>query len=105
MTKNNLFGWGLFAGADASTYTGDLADGYVATLRLRKFLRGGHDLGLTLGASEATLQLGEPRANQWIRVSSSMELPYDFYLIGEVEYNTGDDLKGERYSLEFGYRF
>jgi hypothetical protein len=103
--KSGLFGWKLFAGADASYYTGDLADGYVATLRLRKYFAKGHDLGLTLGASEATFQANEPRANQWIRVSSSIELPYDFYVIGEVEVNTGDDLKGERYSLEFGYRF
>lgn len=103
---SNLFGWMLLGGADVTYYTGGVAEGYVASLRVRKYLRGGHDLGLTIGASE-TKVLGAvaPRSNQWARLSGTLELPFRLYLLGEIEYSTGDDLEGTRYLAEIGRRF
>lgn len=107
--KTNLFGWALLAGADFSYYDGGVAHGYVGSLRVRKYLAHGNDLGLTLGASSAQIStLGlhtAARQNQWIRLSSTWQLPLDLYVMGELEYDTGDDLEGQRYTIEIGYRF
>lgn len=107
--KTNLFGWALMAGADVSYYDGGVANGYVGSVRLRKYLAHGNDLGLTLGASSAQIStLGlhtAARQNQWVRLSGTWQLPLQLYLMGELEYDTGDDLEGQRYTLEIGYHF
>ncbi len=107
--KTNLFGWSLTAGADASFYDGGIARGFVASARARKAIGSGNDLGLTLGMSSAqitSLDLAAPtRRNQWVRLSGTWRLPWSLYLMGEAEYDTGDDVNGTRYLLEVGYTF
>lgn len=96
----------LSTGLDLSMYSGGVADGYVATFRVRRPFRGGHDLGLTLGTSSVTLaSLPGARSNQWARLSGTVQLPWRLYVIGELEYDTGDDLAGTRYLVEVGYQF
>ncbi|KAB2963739.1 MAG: FAD-binding protein, partial [Thermoanaerobaculia bacterium] len=55
LLRANAFGAPLLLGGDASLYRGGTAEGWVANLRARWSFRRGHDLGLTLGASEAEL--------------------------------------------------
>jgi len=112
LMRANAFGAPLLVGGDASFYSGGTAEGWVANLRARWSFRRGHDLGLTLGASEAEIVPGlpggatfEPRANQWARLSGTLQLPYGLFLYGEYEYDTGDDFEGDRAGLELGYRF
>lgn len=102
------FGRPLLLGVDGSVYSGGAADGWVGTLRARWAFRGGHDLGLTFGASEARVgaEYGlSPRTNQWVRLSGTVELPWRLFLYGEYELATGDDFEGDRALVEVGYRF
>lgn len=106
--KSGLADLPLSLGGDASLYAGGTAEGYVANLRAGWTLRGGHDLALTLGASEARLTDYEdldPRLNQWARLSGTAQLPYRLWLYGEYELLLGDDSEGDRAALEVGYRF
>ncbi len=108
LLKGGSFGQPLLLGGDLSWYTGGVAEGYVASLRGRWAFRSGHDLGLTVGAAEARMieaAFGPARSNQWIRLSGTLQLPFRIYLFGEYELSTGDDLDGERATLEVGHRF
>jgi hypothetical protein len=108
LLKTGVFGSPLMLGGDGSFYSGGSAEGWVASLRARWVFRGGHDLGLTLGASEATFPdlVGvEARANEWVRLSGTVQLPFRLYLYGEYELATGDDFEGDRAMLELAYRF
>ncbi|HSM13927.1 MAG TPA: hypothetical protein VLA66_07640 [Thermoanaerobaculia bacterium] len=106
--RAQAFGWPLMLGGDATFYAGGDAEGWVASLRGRWVFRGGHDVGLTLGGSEASLPDFpdlDSRLNQWIRVSGTVQLPARLFLFGEYEIQTGDDLEGDRAMIELGYRF
>ena len=108
LMKANAFGSPLTLGGDASFYSGGTADGWVADLRTSWSFRAGHDLGLTLGASSVTMSGdfgGDPRMNEWARLSGTLQLPLRFYVYGEYEYDTGDDLEGDHALVEVGYRF
>lgn len=108
LLKGGVFGWPLLLGGNLSWYQGGVAEGYVASLRGRWSFRAGHDLALTIGASEATMveaAFGPSRSNQWVRLSGTLQLPFRIFLFGEYELSTGDDLEGSRATLELGYRF
>jgi len=96
----------LLLGGDASLYSGGFAEGYLVTLRAARYFQGGHDLSLTVGTSVATVPSDSTDfQRQWVRLSGTIQLPRRFFLLAEVEYNTGDDLDGQRYRAELGYRF
>ena len=103
------FGLPWLIGGDGSFYSGGTAEGWVANLRTRWSFRGGHDLGLTIGGSQAKLSgafaSSAPRNNQWARLSGTVQLPFRVYVYGEYEYDTGDDLEGNHALFELGYRF
>jgi hypothetical protein len=48
---------------------------------------------------------GEDRTTQWLRLMGRGELGRRVYLQGDLEYDTGDDLKGPRAFVEVGVRF
>ncbi|MCP3962186.1 MAG: hypothetical protein GY719_30455 [bacterium] len=103
----NIGGHNLLLGVDFSGFSGDTSDGYRVSLRSRKYFDGGHDIGLTLGTSTTTNTIGGipvDTENQWIRLSGTARLPKRFFLLSEVEITDGDDLAGERYILQLGYR-
>jgi hypothetical protein len=102
---SNVFNWNLLLGADYSGFSGDTSEGFRAGLRIQKYFRSGHDLELTLGTSSTELlATREVRDNQWLRLSGTLQLGRRFYLLGELESATGDDLEGERLFLQLGYR-
>lgn len=105
--KAESFGLPLLLGGDASFYSGGVAEGFVANLRARWAFAGGHDFGIALGASEATLSDFDldPRSNQWLRLSGTAQLPYRLWVYGEYELQAGDDVEGDRAAVEVGYRF
>jgi len=108
LLHSRVFGVPLLLGVDGTYYSGDAADGWVASLRGRYSFRGGHDLGLTLGASESRVGSEfalSPRSNQWARLSGTVQLPGRLWLYGEYEVQTGDDFEGDRAFVELGYRF
>ncbi len=106
----NFLGKKLLVGLNFSSYSGETTDGLMLTLQARKYFRGGHDVGLTVGSSTTTVKAvggfaGDTQANQWLRLSSSIRLPRRFFLLAELEVTQGDDLEGQRLILELGYRF
>ncbi len=102
---SNVFGWNMLVGGDFSGFDGDTSSGYRAGVRVQKYFRSGHDVELTYGLSSTDLiATGEVRKNQWLRLSGTLQLGRRFYLLGELESATGDDLEGERLFLQLGYR-
>lgn len=102
---SNVFGWNMLVGGDFSGFDGDTSSGYRAGVRVQKYFRSGHDVELTYGRSSTDLiATGEVRKNQWLRLSGTLQLGRRFYLLGELESATGDDLEGERLFLQLGYR-
>ncbi len=102
---SNVFHWNMLVGADYSGFDGDTSSGFRAGLRVQKYFSSGHDLELTYGTSTTDLATtGEVRKNQWLRLSGTLQLGRRFYLLGELESATGDDLEGERLFLQLGYR-
>jgi hypothetical protein len=97
--------WNLLLAADYSHFSSAASEGQRIGLQARKYFRGGHDVGLTLGASETTSMLaGEVRQNRWLRLSGNSRLPRSFFVLWEVELDDGDDLAGVRSTLRLGYR-
>jgi hypothetical protein len=108
LLKSGVFGTRLLLGGDASYYSGGSAEGWVASLRASWAFRGGHDLGLAIGGSESKFPdsgFSAPRHNQWLRLSTTVQLPFRMFLYGEYELSTGDDFEGDRAFLELAYRF
>lgn len=99
----------LLVAVQFSGYRGETSEGYLVSLQARKYLRGGHDVGLTVGASQSAVSpvggfTGSDRLNQWVRLQATARLPRRFFLLGEAEIASGDDLEGQRFILELGYR-
>lgn len=103
--KSDLFGWNLLLGADYSGFSGDLSSGERAGIRAQKYFSTGHDVEITFGASRLTLpQTLTETENRWIRLSGTLQLWGNLYLLGEYETTSGDELAGDRLFLQLGYR-
>ncbi len=103
----NIGGKNVLLGLDFSGFSGDTSDGYRVSLRARKYFDGGHDVGVTLGTSTTTSMIaGLPvdSENQWVRINGTARLPKRFFVLAEVEVTEGDDLAGERFIIQLGYR-
>lgn len=102
----NVFGWNLLLGADFASFSGETSEGYRAGVRVHKYFAKGFDLELNVGRSTTTLvRLDEDRLSEWVRLSGTAQLGRHYFLIGEYETTTGDELAGERLFLQLGYRF
>jgi opacity protein-like surface antigen len=78
----------------------------MARARVSKTLGAGHQLSLVLGALEQENQaLNQTSSVQWVRLGFWFELPLNLFGRAGYEYNTGDDLEGQRVNLGLGYRF
>lgn len=102
---SNVMGWNLLLGADYSAYDGDTSKGYRAGVRVQKYFGSGHDIELTLGTIEnQLLTTGTTTNNEWIRLAGTVQLGRRFFLLGEYEVTSGDELAGKRIFLQLGYR-
>jgi hypothetical protein len=89
-----------------SVYSGEVSDGLLATLDVRRSFKGGHDVGLLYGYSSSDLTTGdEERSNDWLRLGGRLQLPARFFASAEIETLSGDDQEGNRLYLDLGYRF
>ena len=103
----NIGGKNILLGLDFSSFSGETSEGYRVSLRGRKYFSRGHDLGLTIGSSTTTSRLAGlsvDSVNQWVRLNGTIRLPKRFFVLAEVEVTEGDDLAGERFILQLGYR-
>lgn len=103
----SIGGKNILLGLDFSGFSGDTSDGYRVSLRGRKYFDGGHDIGLTVGTSITSNHIaGLPvdSENSWVRLNGTVRLPKRFFLLTEIEVTEGDDLAGERFIVQLGYR-
>ncbi len=69
-------------------------------------LRGGHLMRLSYGYYGYALKADNSENHRnWVRINSQWELPLDMFMSGEYQYDWGDDLNGQRFFIELGYRF
>lgn len=102
----NVFGSGLSFGLDGSGFTNGYADGGLVTARLGWRAIAGHTLDVSYGYSlYRVAETEQDRTTQWLRFVGRGELTRRLYVLGDVEYDTGDDLKGPRVFLELGVFF
>jgi hypothetical protein len=102
----NLFGSGFSVGVDGSGFSNGYTDGGLLTARVGRRFAAGHLLDLSYGRSFYQVKLTqENRSTQWLRLLGRSELGHRVYLQGDFEYDSGDDLKGPRGSLELGILF
>jgi hypothetical protein len=102
----NLFGSGFSVGVDGSGFSNGYTDGGLVMARLGRRLAGGHLFDLSYGRSFYNVKLTQQsRTTQWVRLLGRGELGHRVYVQGDFEYDSGDDLKGPRGSLELGMLF
>jgi hypothetical protein len=102
----NLFSSGLSAGLNGSGFTNGYADGGLVSANLGWSLGRGHMMDLSCGYSlYRVTQTAESRNTQWLRFLGRAQLNRWFYVLGDLEYDAGDDLEGPRIFLELGVLF
>ena len=102
----NLLRSGFSAGLDASGFSNGYTDGGLVSVRLGRRFGAGHMLDLSWGRSLYRIKLDEQqRTTQWLRLVGRLELRRHFFVVGDLEYDTGDDLQGPRVFLELGSVF
>jgi hypothetical protein len=102
----DLFSSGYSVGIDGTGFSNGYTDGGLVSARLGRRFAAGHMLDLSYGRSFYHVKdTGQDRTTQWLRLLGRGELGHRVYLQGNVEYDTGDDLKGPRGFLELGVLF
>jgi hypothetical protein len=102
----NVWVRGLLLGVDLSVFSNPFTEGHLATARVSKSFRGGHQVSLILGTlDQQDVAFGGTRSDQWVRLLGWIELPLGLFARAELEGDTGDDLEGRRITLGLGYRF
>lgn len=105
INHGNVFGKAVFLGLDVSAFRGATSEGRLATARIRKYLRAGHDFGLTLGYSESQSLFAEGvRQIKWARFETVIQLPWRLFLLAEFEMGFGLEAQ-TRELVQLGYRF
>jgi hypothetical protein len=103
---SNLFSSGFSVAIDGSGFTNGYADGGLLSGRVGWRLPAGHTLDLSYGYSlYRVADTQEDRTTQWLRLGGRVELGRRLYVLGDFEYDAGDDLKGPRGFLELGVVF
>ena len=106
LRHSNLFSSGFSAGLDGSGFTNGYAEGGLLSGYLGLRFDSGHMLNVSYGYSLYRVTLtDEDRTTQWLRFMGRLELGRRFYVLGDVEYDAGDDLQGPRGFLELGVIF
>ena len=102
----NLLGSGFSVGLDASGFSNGYTDGGLVSARLGRRFGAGHMVDLSYGRSLYRIKLDEQeRVTQWLRFVGRIELTRHFFVVSDLEYDTGDDLQGPRVFLELGSVF
>jgi hypothetical protein len=97
---------GLSVGLDGTGFTNGYTEGGVVMARVGRRFDAGHVVDVSYGYSTYRVKLNEEdRSTQWVRLLARAELVRRLYVQGDVEYDSGDDLKGPRAFLEVGILF
>ena len=102
----NAFGSQVSLGVDGVGFSNGYTDGVLVTAQAGRAFARGHYLDLSYGRSVYNLRdVDERRVTQWLRLTGRFQVVRAFYVVGDFEYDRGDDLKGPRVFLEAGYQF
>ncbi len=102
----SAFGTGLSVGIDATGFTNGYTEGGLASARVGRLFASGHSLDLSYTRSlYHVLQTDENRTTQFLRLVGRASLSRRFYVLGDLEYDRGDDLEGPRAFVEVGVLF
>jgi hypothetical protein len=106
LRHDSLLGSGLAVGIDGSGFANGYTKGGLASAHIGRRFGAGHFLDLSYGRSLYRVkESSQDRVTQWSRFLARVELGRRFYLLGDAEYDTGDDFKGPRGLLELGVIF
>jgi hypothetical protein len=101
----SLFG-GLSVGLDASGFSNGYTDGGLVSARVGRRFAAGHMLDFSWGRSLYRVKLDETeRSTQWLRLVGRVEITRHFFVVTDLEYDSGDDLEGPRVFFELGSVF
>jgi hypothetical protein len=101
----NLIG-GLSVGIDGSGFTNGYTKGGLLSARAGWRAAAGHTLDVLYGYSRYRVeQTEETRGQQWLRLIGRGQLGRHFYVLGDLEFDAGDDLEGPRLFIEAGVIF
>lgn len=102
----NAFGSGHSVGIDGTGFSNGYTEGALVSARLGRRLGAGSLLDLSYGRSFYRIKAtAEDRTTEWLRFLARLDLPHRLYVLGDVEYDRGDDLRGPRGLIEIGVRF
>jgi hypothetical protein len=102
---SNLF-HGLSVGLNGSGFTNGYTKGGLISARAGWRAAAGHTVDLSYGYSRYRVeQTEQDRSQQWLRLVGRGELGRRFYVLGDLEYDSGDDLDGPRVFVELGVVF
>lgn len=102
----NLWGRSMTLGLDVAGFSNGFTDGYLVTGGIGKRIGRGHTLDLSYSRSLYNVrETMDRRTTQWLRVVGRGEVSRHVYVLGDFEYDRGDDLKGPRGYFELGYQF
>ncbi|MGD8895052.1 MAG: hypothetical protein PVJ73_03365 [Acidobacteriota bacterium] len=97
---------GISVGLDGSGFTNGYTKGGLVSARAGWRAAAGHTLDLSFGYSRYRVeQTQQDRAQQWLRLIGRAELGRRLYVLGDLEYDNGDDLEGPRAFVELGVLF
>jgi hypothetical protein len=97
---------GLSVGVDGSGFTNGYTKGGLVSFRAGWRAGAGQTLDLSYGYSRYRVeQTEETRHQQWLRLIGRAPLGRRFYVLGDLEYDAGDDLEGPRLFVELGVLF
>jgi hypothetical protein len=104
--RHSNFFRGLSVGLDGYGFTNGYTEGGMVMARGGWRARAGHTLDVSYGYSRYTVeQTQEDRTQQWLRFMGRGQLPYGLFVLGDLELDSGDELKGPRFFLELGIVF
>lgn len=106
LTKANFLLRRLSFSLNAAGFSTEFTRGFTGTARLGHNFVDGHRLEVAFGTYAYNFTSGAvSRNNQWVQANLYLSLLRHLFLSGQLEYDWGSDLKGQRILAEFGYRF
>lgn len=106
INKSNLIIRGLFINLNYADFSGPFSEGRNGSATLGQSFSSGHRISVDYGFYGYTVtSVAETRNNRWARFNMDLNLFRHILFAGQYEYDWGDDLDGQRFMAELGYRF
>lgn len=106
INKSNLLLRGFFVNLNYAAFSGPFTDGQNGSLTMGQSFSNGFRMAVDYGIYAYTISsIAETRNSRWARLNMDLYLFRHIFFVGQYEYDWGDDLQGQRFLIELGYRF